>query len=257
MEEQYGIDGRVVYFTLGNRAVFRQLTVFALVVFSTIKTAVAEPLDIVISSYPPFSYQHAPNSSESFITKKIIDAFAAVDIEVNFHFVDWSENIESARGGLYDASAFWFCDQQRQQQFICSEPLSFEKIVLMHRKGESLNNWHSLLDLSAYRIGAIRSFTYTSEFWSLTDRSMLDIRFADSDQENIKRLLNGDVDVILVSEIVASYLLDQEFNPSQRERLAVHYRPFIRGTTHLLFPRGNAKSEALVALFNQGLQTIK
>lgn len=217
----------------------------------------AEPLDIVISSYPPFSYQHAPNSSESFITKKIIDAFAAVDIEVNFHFVDWSKNIESAQNGEYDASAFWFCDQQRQQQFICSEPLSFEKTVLMHRKGERLNNWHSLLDLSDYRIGAIRSFTYTREFWSLSERSTLDIRFADSDQENIKRLLNGDVDVILISEIVASYLLEQAFNQSQRERLAMHYRPFIRSTTHLLFPKSNANSKALVALFNQGLQTIK
>lgn len=193
---------------------------------------------------------------KGFVNRVIAEAFRRGGYEVKFLFWPWKRTLETARTGKVDASSFWYVSEDKVKDFIYSDPISEHKELFFYLKKNNIQDWKKLTDLSGLRIGASRSFSYTEEFWRLAKEKKIKVLEANSDELNFKKLLAGRTDVFPAAEVVGWKILGAlEDNP--RDKVATLENPLAIQLGHILFPKINPESEALVAVFNQGLLEMK
>lgn len=214
---------------------------------------VNDALRISTGDFSPWTDQKAKHSG--FVNRVIREAFRREGYRVEFIYWPWKRALETARVGKVDASSFWYVNEEKLKDFYYSEPISEHKELFFYLKRKDIPQWKTLSDLSGFKIGATRSFTYTDEFWSLAGEGKLQVFEATSDLLNFKKLLVGRNDLFPAAEVVGWQLLSQlEKNPS--EKVATLEKPLAIQLGHLIFPKVNSKSQTLLHAFNRSLQAM-
>ncbi|KZN56260.1 hypothetical protein N476_06440 [Pseudoalteromonas luteoviolacea H33] len=214
----------------------------------------ARTLTITIGEYPPYSGKSLAH--QGLVPQILRKAFAKQNIQVKFVFMPWARSFKESEKINYDASAFWFCTDKRQQDYFCSTALYEETAVFFYNKNNPVPPWRSLPELDKYRIGATRGYSYTQEFWQLANTGFLDINVMTRDEQNLSMLLKGRIDLFPMGLLPATYLLEQNY-PDKKHLLSYHTTPLMTGTLHLLFPKDKDGSIELLKTFNEGMQKIK
>ncbi|TQF72527.1 transporter substrate-binding domain-containing protein [Pseudoalteromonas luteoviolacea] len=216
--------------------------------------AYAQTLTIAIGNYPPYSGEKL--KGQGLIPQVIRAAFAQHNIRVDFQFMPWARSFMEAKKGLYDASAYWYCTESRQEYFSCSTALYEESAVFFFNKSNPIPVWNTLEELENYRIGATRGYSYTDEFWRLAKSGELDVNIMTRDEQNFSMLLKGRIDLFPIGLLPGMYLLEQNY---RNEKGALNYlpKPLLTGTLHLLFLKNQPTSMRLQSIFNDGLAKIK
>lgn len=215
----------------------------------------SKQLTIAIGEYPPFSGQQL--EQQGIVPRIIRAAFATQDYTVKFEFMPWGRSFKAAKLGRYDAAAYWFCTPKRAQTFHCSEPLYYEATYFYYHKRKPLQTWSTLEDLEDFIIGATQGYSYTAEFWQLAKKQKLNVDEVTSDLQNFKKLIKGRIDLFPIAKIPATHLLKQHFSAEDIEQISFNNKPLLTKSSHLMFLKDNPNSKQLLALFNQGLESIK
>lgn len=215
----------------------------------------ADVVRIATGELPPYATAEASDSGTALhIVRR---AFALAGHEVRYQFMPWQRAQNETRAGLWDASAYWGANEERQRDFLLSNNVMSEQWVLVHRRDKPLT-WRQLPDLKPYVIGVIKGYTYTPEFWSLVREGELKSDGTPDDIAGLRKLLLGRIDAIPLERGTACYLLLNQFSAEEARQIDYHPRLLTESfTTHVIFPKDRSRSGTLLADFNRGLKQLQ
>ena len=215
----------------------------------------AETLKIAIGEYPPYSEK--PPSGTSYVPSIIKAAFKTQGYDVKFEYLPWGRNFLEAQKGRYDATAFWFCNETRSADFLCSDAIYYETTYMFYNRERPIPEWRSFKDLAGKVVGVTRGYSYIPELFQEEKRYSYTIDAVATDKQNLERLIKGHIDAFPMSLIPATYLLETAFTKEQRDTLSYRKKPLLTESTHVLFLKAKPKSTLLRIKFNKGLKTIR
>lgn len=191
--------------------------------------AQADQLRLVTGELPPYATRE--RADEGLALDIVRKAFANVGTTVSYTFKPWTRSLEEARAGLWDGTAHWGKNPERDTGFLISDNILTEQWVLLYRQ-------------RAY--GGDKS------------RGALKVELAQDDLGNLRRLVAGRVDVAVIERNVACYLMQTHFKPTEVARLRVHPKLLSNQfTTHLMLSDKLPQSAERMRAFNQGLAQLK
>ncbi len=206
--------------------------------------AATEPPTLRLGSdeWPPFTGSPGTKRAALDLVHSALDR-AGVAVETTIS--EWKEVETAIRRGELDGSAAMWRSERREKDLLFSQPYLENRLILIGRSGSDVSA-RRLTDLAGKRLAVVRSYAYGESI----DHSV-GVLFVGThnDQDSLDRLLAGDVEYMLVDELVVRHLLD--FQPEEVERhLEVGLHPLVRRPLHFAIRRNVPGAEEIVAAFN-------
>lgn len=231
--------------------VVRNLVVVLALLFSF--AAHSKTITIATGEYPPWTGQNLPH--HGYVNHIISEAFASVDIKVNFVYLPWKRAFEEARKGNYDASSYWFDSPERRSVMLYSDAVILNRTVFFQRSEDPPIEWKALADFADYRMSATVGFTYNEAFHRAIANRELQVTMVPTDVQNIKMLMSKRVDIVATDEMSGFYMAATlSVDP---RKLRVLEPPMTTAKGYLMASKTSPEAETLIAEFNRGLQQIK
>lgn len=204
--------------------------------------------------WPPYLGEALPHHG---VASRIVEeAFALQGVQVQWEFHPWARSLKMAEQGLRDGSAVWLYNPQREQHFHISEPVVESGYYLFHRKRHAFD-WSSIDDLRGLRIAGTRGYDYGEAFQRAEATGDIKVMRLTGDEQGLRQLLAGRVDLFPVDKVVGFDLLYQKFSLAERQRLSFHAKPLRSDSLHLLLSREIPENAELMARFNRGLSQLR
>jgi len=222
-------------------------------------SAQAETLTLATGELPPYASEQA--ADQGIALDIVRRAFAYGGYEVNYVFKPWMRSLEEARAGIWDGTAHWGRNAERDVDFLISDSILTEQWVFVYREDVPATarfDWKALGDLASLRIGAVRFNSYTPQFWDLQKSGALKVEFAKDDLTNLRLLVGGRVDVVPMERNTACFLMKTQFSAGEVAQLRAHPRLLTdQFTTHLMLSKKLPQSAQRMKAFNQGLRVVQ
>ena len=204
---------------------------------------------LATTEWPPYVSQSL--SDDGFTSEIIRQAFARVGYTVTLSFMPWKRALGKVEEGRYDAAYPAYYSEERARIYALSKPFSTAPLGFYKRKDRDIG-YQTLRDLRPYRIGVVRGYVSTS---ALDTVDFLEKDIADNDTQNLRKLLKGRVDLIVIDKLTAQHLLNTVL-PEGRHQLEFITPPLAENFLHVLFSRHTKAYEKIRHDFHQGLQQI-
>lgn len=233
----------------------RLLLLLTGLLLSGVVNATGQPLlRISAGEWPP--YLSARLIHQGPIAHLIRDLLGEEGYQVEFSFLPWPRAYAEAAAGKYDASAVWMHKQDREQDFLFSEPLLDEQFVFFHLKSQPFD-WQRFEDLDGMTLGGGLEYSYGAGFDAYLDSGRVRLERVSSDRQNFEKLLKERV-VLYPQELNVGYAaLRSEFSVEDAARITHHPQPLLVNLSYLLLPRRLEQSDTLRQRFNVRLQQFR
>jgi ABC-type amino acid transport substrate-binding protein len=220
------------------------------VVLAVLPASAADRPELRLASdlWPPFTDQPGTHRIAIDI---VHTALERAGIEAATTIVDWKKVEPGIRSGSYDGSAAMWRSAKRERDLLFSAPYLENRLVLVGRKGSDVQAT-KISDLAGKRVAAVGHYAYGDEIDSARGVYFVNGR---NDQENLDKLLAGEVDYMLVDALVALYLVT--YQPDEAAaRLEIGTTPLARRALHFAVRRDVADAEQIVEAFNSELHDM-
>jgi len=236
-----------------NYGKIRIITCLVLVIFClSVKNIKAEEIHLTSTNWEPYNGELLPNYG--FTSEIISKAFERVGYNVKFTFLPWNRAVEETKKGKYDGLFAAYYSEERAKIFDPSDPYISGPLVLCSRKGANIK-YKTLRDLSSYTIGVVRGYVNTPEF---DKADYLKKDEVNNDLLNLKKLLKGRVDLILIDKYLALFYLKNTPSIDGALSSVEFLSPALEEKSlHIMFSKAVMNYEKKVKDFNRGLQEIK
>lgn len=216
----------------------------------------SQTIRIATGEFPPTISSAAKHNG--FVSHVITEVFSRKGYEVEFDFLPWKRAYKQAARGDYDAASWFIYNDERAQKFIYSDEVFSSGVHFFYEKSRNYDfDWKQLSDLDKYRIGVSRSYHYSDEFQAYRESNADRFEVMNTDEQNLKRLLRGRIDLFPVDLLSGLEVLRTKFGPNVIHQLAFHPKPLKYRPGFILFPKSRPDSEELNRIFNEGLQALK
>lgn len=212
---------------------------------------VAKPdkLKLVSNEYPPFYSKTSPQFG--VVSHLVHEALQRVDLNFTHDFFPFSRAVLLTKGGYADGIIGIWYRQSRATWVEYSEPLLSVSVVLYKRVQHHMS-YTQLSDLSDFTVGVGRGYANPPAFME----AGLKTEEGSSDRENLKKLLLGRTDLVLISREVAEYQMTE--GPKEYEHaFEMIGKPLSIELFHFGISKSRTDHKALIARFNQGLNEMK
>jgi ABC-type amino acid transport substrate-binding protein len=228
-----------VKFGLHTVAMFVVLSVLALA------APLADEPDLRLASdlWPPFTDEDGRTRLALSLVHKALERSG---VAAGTDIVEWREVIEGLQDGSFDGSAAIWRSPEREEYLLYSEPYLENRLVVVGRKG-SVVRATRLADLAGKRVAIVAQYAYGDEVDSTEAPVVVD---GTSDQANLQKLLRGDVDYMLVDELLIRHLAEHQQAETAR-LLEIGRTPLVRRTLHLAVRRDLPNAESIVESFDR------
>jgi polar amino acid transport system substrate-binding protein len=228
----------------------RFILVIALAFIISPPAVQAETLRLATLDWEPYVGQTLKN--KGFNAEIVTEAFRRAGYQVQIDFMPWDKAIEEGKKGKYDGVFPEYYSKERAQDFQYSYFFSNSLLVFYKRVGSKIA-YKSLKDLSAYRIGTVKGYINTDEFDNATYLKKVE---ADSDEENLRRLAKGELDLIVIDKLVAQYLIKTKV-PEAAGKLESIEPPLTIHNLFVIFPKGIPASDKRAKAFNKAFESME
>jgi polar amino acid transport system substrate-binding protein len=230
--------------------------IYALLLFTPM-TGNAETIRIATGEYPPWT--SASLAQGGYINNVVKEAFSLYGVDVEFDYMPWKRALEATRLGQYHASSFWGESKERQKDFLHSDSIENIYFVFFYNKQRFKEpfEWQQLRDAMHYKVGATRSYTYTQEFWNLSQESGTRVSIANRDIDSLHKLVNGKIDLFPISEFTGKYLLHSNFSDNEVKSIGINSKPLSKGKNYILFSKKINLNAEYVKMLNMGLKKLQ
>lgn len=216
--------------------------------------ALADSIRLTNGEWSPYLGKNLPHHG---VASRIVEeAFALEGVQVRWEFYPWARALRSAEHGKSDGAAVWLRSPEREAAFYISDPVVDSSYYLFHRKDQPFD-WQQVDDLQGKRIGGAIDYDYGQAFQQAENSGRLQVQRLSSEEQGLRMLLAGRLDVFPMDKVVAFDLLHSQFNAAERRQLSFHPLPLRSDSLHLLLSRKVAGNEAMLQRFNQGLQQLR
>ncbi|HEY1026783.1 MAG TPA: transporter substrate-binding domain-containing protein [Pseudomonas sp.] len=214
----------------------------------------ADRVRLTNGEWPPYLGENLPYHGVA--SRIVAEAFALQNVEVQWEFHPWARSLKMAEQGQRDGSAVWLSNPEREQRFHVSDPVVESSYYLFHRKNRSFD-WSGVEDLRGLRIAGIRGYDYGAAFQRAEAAGELEVTRLTGDEQGLRQLLAGRIDLFPVDKVVGFDLLYQKFSAAERRQLSFHPQPLRSDSLHLLLSREVPGNAELMQRFNQGLAQLR
>ncbi|AVO51758.1 ABC transporter substrate-binding protein [Ectopseudomonas mendocina] len=230
-----------------------RLTLLLLILFVGSAQA-ADTVRLTNGEWPPYLGEDLPHHGVA--SRIVAEAFALQNVEVQWEFHPWARSLKMAEQGTRDGSAVWLSNREREQRFHISDPVVESGYYLFHRKNRHFD-WSSIEDLRGLRIAATRGYDYGEAFQQAEAAGEINVVRLTGDEQGLRQLLAGRIDLFPVDKVVGFDLLYQNFSAAERRLLSFHPVPLRSDSLHLLLSREVPGNAELMQRFNQGLNRLR
>lgn len=218
--------------------------------------ALAEGKKIILGSleWPPYVSEHLPGNGTS--GKVVRAAFKAVGYELEIRFYPWARTLDDVmtQHELVGYFPEYYSDE-RAKHFLFSDSIGKSPVGIVSGRYKRVR-WVTLSDLKQYTIGVVRGYINTPEFDSAVARGELKVKEAVSDVINIRKVINGRLDMAVVDINTFSYFEEHD-KIIRSGRMKLHINPHLLGINDLFVCFKNGRNgKELQRLFNEGLRRI-
>jgi polar amino acid transport system substrate-binding protein len=207
-------------------------------------------LSIVADNYPPYYGKELRNGG--LLTEIVAEAFKRAGYDVEIKFMPWKRALEGAKAGKHDGLFTLWYREEREEWFVYSDPMSpASEIGFYKRKGSEIY-FQTFEDLKPYTIGVGRGYATPPGL----DEASLKTSLARDDEENLRKLHKGRIDLALTDKLVAKYIINTRI-PDAAPHLEWLPPTLHVETNHFAISRKAENFNMKLADFNRGLAAIE
>lgn len=204
-------------------------------------------------NWEPYAGEALNNYGLSTVIIK--EACKRVGLTPSFHFMPWNRAMAQTRDGKYDAVYNAYFSKERAEHYAISEPYFRTILTLCTTIKQSINYDGSVESLKPYRLGLVRGFVNTEE---IDQASYLKKDTAETDVLNLRKLLHGRVDMIVIDKYQAIHLVKNNPTIEADIRDIRFITPILEEKTlHVLFSKEKPDWLDKLKRFNKGIMDIQ
>jgi ABC-type amino acid transport substrate-binding protein len=216
---------------------------------STVPAQQASALRLGSDVWPPFTDQ---SGKTRLAIDLVQQACERAGIEAETSILAWTDVTAGLRSGDFDGSAAIWLSQERQEFLLFSEPYLENRLVLVGTKGSDVSA-ASLSDLAGKRVAVVEQYAYGE---SVDDAEGPVFVEGSSDQQNLQKLLAGEVDYMLVDELLIRYVVENQREEAGR-LLQIGQTPLVLRPLYLALRRDLTGAESMVEKFNTEIRKMQ
>lgn len=182
----------------------------------------------------------------------IVQVFKQMGYEVELSFRPWARVLSEVKLGHFDAGYPSYYSKERESLFGLSKPFLHSPLRFLAHKEKPIV-YNSLKDLQHYRIGVVHGYLNTP---ALDGAEYLRKIKSNSDKENLEKLIQGKLDLIVIDEYVAIHIFNQYF-PNLLESYTFLQPPLQNKPLHLIFSRKKKGFEQILEKFNKTYEKMR
>jgi polar amino acid transport system substrate-binding protein len=176
--------------------------------------------------------------------------------QVQVDYFPWTRAVQLGMRDTHYAGYFpaYYTDERARQCYF-SASIGSSTVGLAYLKSAPLQ-WQTLQDLSGLTIAVVAGFSNGPAFDALVREDRLHVDPSPSDMLNLRKLVAGRVDAVVIDKLVLRYLLLTEPSLLQdRERILFHDKPLAELPLYICFKR-TPEGLALQQAFDAALRTL-
>jgi len=200
--------------------------------------------------WEPYIGQKLPD--KGFVAAIVSEAFAASGYTVELSFMPWVRAKTTAKESKADGCMPEYYLEEDKADFFISDAFPGGPLGFFKKKADPIG-YTKLTDLKDRKIGTVRGYVNTEEF---DKADYLQKEEANDDLTNIRKLMGGRLDLIVVDKFVGLYLMQQEM-PDKVGEIEFIGPALEEKTLHVLIAKNAPDAEAKIKAFNEGLKKIK
>jgi len=194
-----------------------------------------------------------------YVLQLVTAAFRATGYKVKYHYLPWQRGYKDSAEGLYDATAFYVCTDERKKLFSCSSSaVSQDRFIFFRKASAKKPKWNKLSDLRDVTIGLTLGYFYDKDFFELSKVKKRNITLSPvkTDIQNMKKLASGKIDLFPLDKNVGLYLMRERLSDVERKMIAYDDQVIFNQTAHILFPKRSKNSSKYRNAFDKGMRII-
>lgn len=208
------------------------------------------PVHVATLNWAPYIGEDLPDNGFGAVILR--EVFHRAGYQATFHFMPWVRALKETEVGIYDAVGFAYRSAEREKKYLISDAFAESRLGFARIRGSRVA-FDSLRDLGPYRIGVVRGFVNTPEFDALKSLNKEQVK---TERMNIKKLINGRVDLILIDRFILGHLIEVHFSGRAAD-VEFLDPPLTVHPLHLMFSRRRESSPILVRAFNRAVEAMK
>jgi len=221
-----------------------------LMLLSTVLVFATEQVELRLASdmWPPFT----DTAEQSRLALDLVhEALNRAEIKATTRIVDFGAVILGIQDGSFDGSGALWRSPEREVLLHFSEPYLENRLVLVGRAGSDVSA-ASLSDLDGMKVAIVGTYSYGDTAKNATEPVFIK---GQNDQENIQKLLRGEVDYVLVDELLIRYVLQHQKSDAAKH-LQIGTTPLIRRTLHFALRKAITGSAAIIEKFDAEIRSM-
>lgn len=214
-------------------------------------TAMAEQnIRLMANTSPPYADQKLPD--EGLALELVNHVFSRTEYQPDITIESWSRAMEGVRLGLYDALAAAWRTDERDQDFLFSEPYINSRLVILKLRA-SPGRYRSLQSLAGRRLGIRADYAYGIDFSAIPS-----LRLVEENHmiQNLLNLLNGKVDFV-IGDLRTINLQLNEFLADKKTKFEVVDIELPSRARHVAAGRSVKGHERIISEFNRALAEVR
>lgn len=210
-----------------------------------------EKITLATLNWEPFFGESL--QGEGVFSSIVRTAFHRAGYELEVQFTPWKRALETAKNGGFSGLLGAYHNREREEYFFYTDPIMQSEEVFVEKRGSDIS-FAELDELKQYSIGTIRGFSFSPELI----RQGFQIEEASTDLPNIRKLLAGRVNLIIIEKHRFRYLLNQydEFG-SLKNAFHILTPSFHVYDLYCTISKLRSEGEKVISDFNEALQGMK
>ena len=205
-------------------------------------SAYAEPLRLASDVWPPFTgTEDEPRVAIELVNEALKRAGVASTIQM----LEVGALTPALKAQRFDGTAAIWRSTAREKYLRFSKPYLENRLVLVGRKGSDVSATR-LAQLKGKRVAIVKAFAYGEALEQAP--GTIFVR-GQSDQDNLKRLLSGTVDYVLVDDLLAYHLMI-DYAAETKRLLQVGSIPLLTRSLHFAVHRARPDGAKIIGRFN-------
>lgn len=216
---------------------------------STAAVAADKNLKLAATEWPPFYGADLENNG--FVSAIIREAFERAGYTIDISFLPWKRAMAGTESGKFDGLFTMWYRADREESFAFSDALPANEYVFFKRKDTEIE-FTSLDALTSHTVGMVRGYAPPETF----DQSKFTVSLANTDEDNLKKLIRGRVDLVLTDKIVAQHIINTALGGEGAE-LEVFGEPLGIETQHFVMSKQAQDYASTIDAFNTALASME
>lgn len=209
---------------------------------------------LLTGEWPPYTGINEPQGGS--MAAIVRAAYAGQGDDVRLGFFGWFRVARLlADDSGFTASFPHYYSEERAARCLFSRPIGSSPLGIATRAGKRLQ-WTGIADLQRYRLGMVKSYVSVPELDRLVAARKVPVLAALDDAENLRHLLAGKVDAVVIDRNVFAYLLRTDPFRASAAQLQLEPRVLVVHNLYMCFPR-TARGKVARDRFNAGLARLQ